>query len=166
MISALPPLLGYSGGCDEPPVSVTYMNPRMDRHRRTFVENAELKMNQQNSKIRDFGLDDRLPGDFRQLIAVNRANIKPVQSPSRSTGSCSSAMDSAPRPRPDQSCHLANICQNPYNDHAAVISMRSNRDVAGPINPGAGMQPASSPNFWKQYAGQESGVNPSSIIHH
>jgi hypothetical protein len=149
---------------------------------RSFKNNADFKMNQQNFKLTDFGIADAKPShesrnaaasgrcrirrsaqlDHRYVRAeIARVSMNPARLASGSTllqlacghpraSPCSSLMTSSHRGNaPNQLGQMRNA-----PERFQASSPASNLSGAGSI-----ARLASSPSYWKQYGGQESGVN-------
>jgi len=153
---------------------------------RSFKNNADFKMNQQNFKLSDFGIDvksgheSKITGQnnqckTRRSVQVTRyvhaenAHVRQIpMSPGRlASGSnllqvvCNrsranplmTSNSNQHRNSPSQLGQLQNVAAAAATDRF-LTSSPSNLSGTGSI-----MQLSSSPSYWKQYGGQESGVN-------
>lgn len=149
---------------------------------RSFKNNADFKMNQQNFKLSDFGIDvkpghePKTAGQVRRGVQVSQryvhaehAHVRQIpMSPGRlATGSnllqlaCGHARVSCPLMMSNQ---LGNGPSQLGQLRHAAATTTDRFQTSSPSNPpGTGICPilqlSSSPSYWKQYGGQESGVN-------
>lgn len=154
---------------------------------RSFKNNADFKMNQQNFKLSDFGIDVKSGHDSKTAGQSNQCKVRrsaqvsqryihaenahvrqiPMNSGRLASGSnllqvaCNRSRASPlmtangnqqHRNSPSQLGQLQNAATAAVDRFQA--SSPSNLSGTGPI-----MQLSSSPSYWKQYGGQESGVN-------
>lgn len=152
---------------------------------RSFKNNADFKMNQQNFKLSDFGIDVKLGREpktagqgnqckvrrgaqvSQRYVHAENAHVRQIpMSPARLASgpnllqvACNRSsplvMSNGSRSSPSQLGQLQNV---------AAAATTDRFQTSSPSNlPGSGICPilqlSSSPSYWKQYGGQESGVN-------
>ncbi|KAL0133871.1 hypothetical protein PUN28_001077 [Cardiocondyla obscurior] len=149
---------------------------------RSFKNNADFKMNQQNFKLSDFGIDVKLGHETkiaahgnqcktrregaqisqRYVHVENAAHVRQIpMDPGRLAGgtnllqvACGRGSRGSPLMTPAGNQHRNGTCQlgQLQNVDRFQTSSPSNLSGTGPI-----AQLSSSPSYWKQYGGQESG---------
>jgi len=147
---------------------------------RSFKNKADFKMNQQNFKLTDFGIDAKPSHESRNAAASGRCkirrsaqldhryvraeNARVPMNPTR-LASGSSLLQVAcghPRVSPCNSLMTSNHRGNSPNQLGQMQNAPERFQASSPSNlSGAGSiaRLGSSPSYWKQYGGQESGVN-------
>nr|XP_012221024.1 PREDICTED: transcription factor 12 isoform X3 [Linepithema humile] len=152
---------------------------------RSFKNNADFKMNQQNFKLSDFGIDVKSSHESKTVGQSSQCKVRrgahgvsqryvrtesvqqvPINSSGRlasgsnllqvacnrsRANSCNSLMTSSVNQHGSSSNQLGQMQNAPASDRFQTSSP-SNLSGTGSI-----MQLGSSPSYWKQYGGQESG---------
>lgn len=143
---------------------------------RSFKNNADFKMNQQNFKLSDFGIDVKSGHESKTVGQSGQCKVRRgapqvsqryihaesvQQVPTNSSGrlvsgsnllACNRSRVSSCNPLMTSN-QLGQMQNAPATDRFQAPSP-SNLSGTGSI-----MQLGSSPSYWKQYGGQESGVN-------
>lgn len=153
---------------------------------RSFKNNADFKMNQQNFKLTDFGIDVKSSHESKNAAQSNQCKVRRnaqvnhryvhaenarVQqismNPGRVVASGTSLLQVACNHSHSSPCNSL-MTSNHHRNSPNQLGQIQNTPVAdrfqasSPNNlsgTGSIVQLGSSPSYWKQYGGQESGVN-------
>lgn len=149
---------------------------------RSFKNNADFKMNQQNFKLSDFGIDvksgleSKTAGQSNQCKVRRSAQVSQrnahVQQVAMSSGrlaasgtnllqiACNRSRAGPPCNTPMTSSSIQHNSNQPGQMQNASVTDRFQASSPGNLSVTSSIvQLSSSPNYWKQYGGQESGVN-------
>lgn len=154
---------------------------------RSFKNNADFKMNQQNFKLSDFGIDVKSSHESKTVGQSSQCKVRrgaqvsqryvraesvqqvPMNSSGRLANGSNLLQVACNRSRAN-SCNSLMTCSNVNQHGSGSNQLGQMQNVPGtdrfqassPSNlsgTGSIMQLGSSPSYWKQYGGQESGVN-------
>ncbi|CAL1686977.1 unnamed protein product [Lasius platythorax] len=147
---------------------------------RSFKNNADFKMNQQNFKLSDFGIDVRSGHESKTAGQSNQCKVRRsaqvsqrnahVQQVATSSGRLAASgtnllQIACNHSRAGPLCNTlmtSNSIQRSSNQQMqnALVTDRFQASSPGNLSVTSTIvQLGSSPNYWKQYGGQESGVN-------
>ncbi|KAL6443725.1 hypothetical protein ACFW04_001664 [Cataglyphis niger] len=148
---------------------------------RSFKNNADFKMNQQNFKLSDFGIDvksgheSKTAGQckVRRSAQVSQRNAHVQQQVAMSSARLAASGTNLLQIACNRSRAGPILCNTPMTSNSvqhssnqpgqmqnAPVTERFQASSPGNLSATSSIvQLSSSPNYWKQYGGQESGVN-------